>query len=89
MQALLLNCVLDFAIVAGYLMRTASQVMDQFRDVYIDRQKALGNVNPILPKAKHTAHLFKDKETIFQVALESALRKPEPHPQIVLTEYQS
>lgn len=62
--------------------------MEQFKDVYIDRQKALGNASPVLPKAKNTAHLFKDKESIFRVALESALRKPEPLAQIVLTEYQ-
>jgi hypothetical protein len=62
-------------------------VMEQYKDVYIDRQKALGNASPILPKAKNTVHLFKDKATIFQVSLEAALRKPEPHSQIVLTQY--
>ena len=70
------------------ILAMCTQVMEQFNDVYIDRQKALGNMSPILPKAKNTVHLFKDKETIFQVALESALRKAEPHSQIVLTEYQ-
>lgn len=65
------------------------QVMEQFKDVYIDRQRALGNASPHLPKAKNTVHLFKDKETIFQVALEAALRKAEPHPQILLTQYHS
>ena len=61
--------------------------MEQFRDVYIDRQRALGNPSPVVPKAKHAANLFKDKESVFQLSLEAALRKPEKLPQLVLTQY--
>ena len=62
--------------------------MEQFREVYIDRQKALGNPSPVLPKAKAIVNLFKDKETVFQLALEAALRKPEKAQQLVFTTYE-
>jgi len=47
--------------------------MEQYKEVYIDRQKALGNASPILPKAKNTVHLFKDKDTIFQAGFSTVL----------------
>lgn len=53
------------------------QVMEQFRDVYTDRQKALGNPSPIVPKAKNSVQMFKDKDAVYQIALEAAQRKPD------------
>lgn len=49
--------------------------MEQFKDVYVERQKALGSASSALPKAKSMANMLKDKEVMFQVALEAILRK--------------
>lgn len=63
--------------------------MEQFKDVYIDKQKALGHTNPVMPKAKQISNTFKDKDLTYRLALESALKRPEPVSPIVLTKYEA
>ena len=61
--------------------------MEQFKDVYLDRQKALGHVSPVLPKAKQISNIVKDRELMYKFSLESALKKPEPVTPLILTKY--
>ena len=50
------------------------QVMEHFRDVYLERQNAAGNPTPAIPKMKNL-NLLKDKEGLHQHILAAALNR--------------